>query len=209
MSKTERPGSGDLLSVVADPPGQLGHALASGVAAPFRMLDPGLQAAESVLAGDGARAGVDEPLARLLTESVRALPDEAKAARLLNDALTLATAAPRLRRLGGRWVLDLVKSGTDQDVLARSDAALMLAVLVAAWGWERIKPCAREGCHAAFIDRTMGLNGRFCPEHRRPKPAGRGKSPDGTDGAEPAPAVPAFRRRLEDFPPARGTDRTG
>jgi predicted RNA-binding Zn ribbon-like protein len=106
---------------------------------PFRLLDPALTVAETLLAQG------------LLADVAAALPDERAAAARLNAVLD---GSLRLRR--NPWRL------TADDDLAT--AALGLALLVVVDGWRRLKRC--EVCAAAFVDRTNGCSRRRCGVHR-------------------------------------------
>lgn len=108
---------------------------------PFRLLDPALRTAETLLA-QGVFAAV-----------VSALPDERLAARELESALR----GLRLSEEDGRWRAEL-----DDEM---TTAAAGLVALVVTDGWRRVKRC--EVCAAAFVDRTNGCSRRRCREHVR------------------------------------------
>jgi hypothetical protein len=131
--------------------------LLGAVVPPFRMLDPGLDLAERLLSG--------EPRTPLSTVVI-ALPDEDAAAVRLNALLESLGVRPRLRRDGHGWRLAIGEApGGYSSELA--EAVTMLAVLVAATGWNRIRRCGHRGCSRPFVDRTMGATTRSCAQHRR------------------------------------------
>ncbi|GAA1687684.1 hypothetical protein GCM10009765_41470 [Fodinicola feengrottensis] len=131
-----------------------------GVGPPFRMLDPGLDLAEHLLAGEVPDREIG------LSQVVAALPDEDAAAVHLNDSLEILGVRPRLRRSENGWRLAIGEASADfSSELA--EAVTMLAVLVAATGWQRIGRCGHHNCGRPFIDRTMGATTRSCPYHRR------------------------------------------
>lgn len=126
---------------------------------PFRVLDPALAVAESLLAGGE------------LAEVVAALPDESAAAEALNDVLARSGASPRLRAAGELWrVVHVDAAGRDTELVV---AAGGLAALVAAAGWRRLKRC--HTCAAPFVDRTNGCTRRWCTPHL-PRPPRRHRS---------------------------------
>ncbi|MFC7546012.1 hypothetical protein [Plantactinospora sp. GCM10030261] len=125
-----------------------------GVVPPYRMLDPGLLLAETVLS-------------ETLTELCARLPDERSASRLLNQALRSTGAVPQLTGRDGRWRVAV--AGSDPHAAATT----AVAVLVAAGGWGRIKRCAR--CGVPFIDRTNGASRRTCVGHAPGRPTERSR----------------------------------
>jgi hypothetical protein len=108
---------------------------------PFRLLDPALRTAETLLS-QGVFAAV-----------VNALPDERQAARELEGTLR----GLRLFQQNGLW-----RAEFDEEL---NTAAAGLVALVVTDGWRRLKRC--EVCAAAFVDRTNGCSRRRCREHVR------------------------------------------
>lgn len=124
------------------------------------MLDPGLGLAEELLAGEVPDRAIG------LSKVVAALPDEDAAAVCLNNSLEILGVRPRLRRSQDGWRLAIGEaSGGFPSELA--EAVTMLAILVAATGWQRIGRCGHHDCGRPFIDRTMGATTRSCSRHRR------------------------------------------
>lgn len=123
------------------------------VVPPFRSLDPGLATAELLLDAP------DVPL----RDVVAALPDEMKAAELLNRTLSTAGATPQLVRSGSSWRVMHRSAAPEQASGELADAAAAIAHLVAIAGWDRLKVCA--DCGVAFCDRTSGNNRLRCATH--------------------------------------------
>jgi hypothetical protein len=154
---------------------------------PYRMLDPGLAAAERLLAivdsqqslglgrgpgtgrtsDPGPAPGLDlsrDPVLAALRRMLAALPDEATATAHLNRALAESGATPQLHRAADGW--DLVFSA-ERDAGGQAQALVSLAVLVSIGGWRRVRRCSR--CGAPYVDRTNGTTRRGCGGHpRRP-----------------------------------------
>ncbi len=137
---------------------------------PFRMLDPGLVAAEAILRAVGDRCPPDDPVSRSVHRMVDALPtDEAAATRHLNSALATSGARPQLRWRAGRPYLSF-ESGRAVRSSDHAPALCMLAVLVAVDGWRRIRACDR--CGRPYLDRTHGATRRNCADHLAGRRAG-------------------------------------
>ncbi|GIJ55387.1 hypothetical protein [Virgisporangium aurantiacum] len=111
-----------------------------GVVPPYRILDPALRDAETLLA-------------TAFADVVAVLPDERAAARRLNRLL--AGARLRVEPLDGRWRIAVT------DPVGAAAAAL--AVVAVAGGWHRVKRCVR--CGRTFVDRTNAATRRGCADH--------------------------------------------
>jgi hypothetical protein len=118
------------------------------------------------LSAVGELTDKDVDAVRRLRPRLRAVfeaPDADTAGSLINDLLTDARALPFLTHHDGEpWHLHYAPP--DRPVAARlaAEAAMGLAGVIRADGFDRMRTCAAEDCDNVFVDASKNHSRRFC-----------------------------------------------
>lgn len=100
--------------------------------------------------------------ARARLEEVFYAPDEATAARLVNDLLREYEVQPHLTDHDGRWHFHYTPDDTPVGRRVATDVTMGLAALIAEFGFERLGICAAHDCGDVFVDMSRNKSRRYC-----------------------------------------------
>ncbi|HEY7875329.1 MAG TPA: CGNR zinc finger domain-containing protein [Actinomycetota bacterium] len=117
-------------------------------------------------------------------EAVFYAPDEAEAARLLNDLLREYDVRPHLTAHDGHWHFHYASEDATLGRRVATDVVMGLAALIADYGFDRFGICAADNCGDVFVDMSRNKSRRYCNDvcssrtnvaaHRRRTRAGTG-----------------------------------
>lgn len=102
---------------------------------------------------------------RALRDTIRgvfAAPDEAGAAKILNEMLAGSGAQPVLTNHDGPWHLHYTPSGSPLAPRIAAEAAMALSVIIAEGGFDRLHSCGADDCVDVFVDRSRNRSRRYC-----------------------------------------------
>lgn len=118
------------------------------------------------LSGLGPTGEGDLAATRALRTRLRAVfeaPDEAEAARLINELLVEARALPQLTDHDGEpWHLHYTPMDVPLASRLAGEAAMGLAGVLRAGGFDRMSLCADPTCGYVFVDASRNHSRRFC-----------------------------------------------
>lgn len=90
-------------------------------------------------------------------------PDDVAAARQINDLLVETGALPQLSNHDGEpWHLHFTPLGAPLATRLAAEAAMGLAGVMRADGFERFGICAADDCFDVFVDTSRNRSRRFC-----------------------------------------------
>ena len=84
------------------------------------------------------------------------------AARLINEILADAGAAPYMTDHDGRWHLHYAPADAPLADRIAAVSATALATVMCRWGWERMGICASDQCWDVFVDTSRNRSRRYC-----------------------------------------------
>ncbi len=95
-------------------------------------------------------------------EQVFYAPDEAAAARLINELLEELDVKPYLTDHDGKWHFHYVPEGAPLGRRLASATVMGLATVIAEFGFDRLGICSADDCGDVFVDMSRNRSRRYC-----------------------------------------------